>query len=102
MEPTPTDAAMPAGQQPPSRSRPPREPIRKPWIWAWLVAILLLGIPWYLPSGVIEPVVLGLPLWTIVAIASSILLCGYLTWVISTQWNLVEDEEEAADEERGS
>ncbi|NIJ12616.1 hypothetical protein FHU38_002960 [Saccharomonospora amisosensis] len=99
---------MPAGQQPSPPSRPLREPIRKPWIWAGLIVILLLGIPWYLPAGVIEPVVLGLPLWTIVAIGSSILLCGYLTWVISAHWNMVEDEEEAAaadtgpvDEERG-
>ncbi|WP_245992719.1 hypothetical protein [Prauserella muralis] len=108
MEPTRSDDAMPAGQQPSPRSRPPREPIRKPGIWAGLVAIVLLGVPWYLPPGVIEPVVLGLPLWTIVAIGSSILLCAYLTWVISAHWNMVEDEEEAAaadagpvDEERG-
>jgi hypothetical protein len=71
-----------------------REPIRKPWVWVGLGAIILAGIPWYLPAGMVEPVVIGLPAWTIVAVGSSVLLCGYLTWVLSRHWNLVEDYEE--------
>lgn len=38
-----------------------KEPIRKPWIL--LAIIVLAGVPWYLPSGTIEPVILGVPYW---------------------------------------
>ncbi|MQA09981.1 MAG: hypothetical protein GEU98_15785 [Pseudonocardiaceae bacterium] len=72
------------------------EPIRKPWIWIGMLAIILVGIPWYLPPGMIEPIVFGLPLWTYIAVGSSVALCGYLTWILSRHWNLVEDEEESA------
>lgn len=93
---------MPAHEDPahedvaPGTRRGKSEPIRKWWIWAGMIVIILLGIPWYLPTGLIEPVVFGLPLWTIVAIGSSILLCVYLSWILRRHWNLVEDEEEAA------
>ncbi|SFQ59628.1 hypothetical protein SAMN05421810_110115 [Amycolatopsis arida] len=79
---------------PADRARP-REPIRNPWIWLGLAVIVLVGVPWYLPAGTIGPIVLGLPLWTLVAMGSSVVLCGYLTWVLSRRWNLAEDTEEA-------
>ncbi|RCW45801.1 hypothetical protein DFQ14_102102 [Halopolyspora algeriensis] len=82
---------MPAPDNP-SRSR---EPIRIPWIWAGLVALLVAGIPWYLPEGTIGPTVLGMPLWTWVTIGSSVALCAYLSWVLTRHWHLVEDIEEA-------
>lgn len=71
------------------------EPIRRPWLWVGMVVLILLGIPWYLPEGTLEPIVFGLPLWTIVAILSSVLFCAYLSWILVRHWNLVEDEEEA-------
>lgn len=72
-----------------------REPIRKPWIWVGLLAIVLVGIPWYLPPGTLHPLVFGLPAWTLVAVSSSVGLCGFLHWVLSRHWNLVEDTEES-------
>lgn len=72
-----------------------------PWIWVGLGAIVLAGVPWYLPPDTIEPIVLGLPAWTLVAVSSSVGLCAYLTWVISRHWNLVEDHEEAIGESIG-
>ena len=73
-----------------------REPIRKPWIWLVIATIILAGIPWYLPAGMTTPLVLGLPLWTLIAMGSSVALCAFLHWTLSHQWNLVEDSEEAA------
>ncbi|MBA8826738.1 hypothetical protein FHX42_004117 [Saccharopolyspora lacisalsi] len=72
-----------------------REPVRNPRIWVGIGVILLAGIPWYLPEGTIGPTVLGMPLWTLVAIGSSVSLCAYLSWVLTHHWNLVEDAEEA-------
>lgn len=74
-----------------------REPIRNPWIWIGLIAIILVGIPWYLPPGTLHPLVFGMPMWTLVAVASSIGVSGFLHWALSRHWNLVEDAEESPD-----
>ncbi|GAB3292828.1 hypothetical protein GCM10027563_32220 [Parasphingorhabdus pacifica] len=69
--------------------------MRQPWLWVGVIAIILAGIPWYLPEGAITPIVLGVPLWTLSAVGSSVALCGFLHWALSRHWNLVEDDEEA-------
>lgn len=65
---------------------PAREPIRKPWIWIVLAAILLVSVPWYWPPGSIEPLVFGLPLWSVVTLVGSVALCAFLSWVCLSQW----------------
>ncbi|CAG9621217.1 hypothetical protein [Sutcliffiella rhizosphaerae] len=73
-----------------------KEPIRKIWIWV-VFAIILLGIvPWYFPENAVEPIILGFPLWAFISLLFSLLLCAYLSWLCIYQWNIVEDEEEAA------
>lgn len=72
-----------------------KEPIRKPWIWILLAIIVLAGVPWYLPAGTIEPVILGVPYWLLISVFFSFVLCGYLSWLCLTQWDVVEAEEEA-------
>lgn len=72
-----------------------KEPIRKPWVWAVMTFIVLAAIPWYLPQGTIGFVVLGLPYWMLISVAFSLLLCGYLSWLCFTQWDIVEAEEES-------
>lgn len=76
-------------------SRPTKEPVRKPWIWIVMALIMLAGIPWYLPTGSLSPVILGLPYWMLISIVSSLVLCGYLSWVALNEWDVVEEEEEA-------
>lgn len=73
---------------------PVKEPIRKPWIWVVLTVIVLAGIPWYLPQGTVRPIFLGIPYWMFIAVASSLALCGFLSWLCLTQWEVVEAEEE--------
>lgn len=75
-------------------TRPTKEPVRKPWIWLVLAFIMLAGIPWYLPTGSLQPVVLGLPYWMLISVVFSLVLCGYLSWLCLTQWDIVEEEEE--------
>lgn len=83
----------------PARPVPVKEPIRMPWVWVGLVLLTVAGVPWYLPEGTIGPTVLGFPVWTLVAIASTLAVCGYLSWMLLRRWNLVEDEEEAGQPE---
>ena len=76
-------------------SRPTKEPVRKPWIWIVMALIMLAGIPWYLPTGSLRPVVFGLPYWMLISVIFSLVLCGYLSWLALNEWDVVEEEEEA-------
>jgi hypothetical protein len=71
-----------------------KEPIRKVWIWIGLLLLVLAIVPWYFPASAVEPIILGFPLWAFISTVFSIVLCGYLSWLCVTQWNIVEDEEE--------
>ncbi|MGE6753666.1 hypothetical protein ACQKFO_09465 [Rossellomorea sp. NPDC071047] len=71
-----------------------KEPIRKVWIWIGLILLVLAIVPWYFPSSAVEPFILGFPLWAFISTVFSIALCGYLSWLCVSQWNIVEDEEE--------
>lgn len=64
-----------------------------------LAVILFAGVPWYLPQGTLEPLVLGVPYWLLISVFFSLVLCGYLSWLCLSQWDIVEAEEE---EERAS
>lgn len=76
-------------------SRPKKEPVRKPWIWIVMAVIMLVGIPWYLPTGSLRPIVLGIPYWMFISVVSSLILCGYMSWLALNQWDIVEEEEES-------
>ena len=78
------------------KKREIKEPIRKKWIWIGLVLLILAIVPWYFPAAATEPYILGFPLWAFISTAFSILLSAYLSWLCVSQWNIVEDEEEAA------
>ncbi|SDJ26847.1 hypothetical protein [Salimicrobium halophilum] len=71
-----------------------REPIKKKWIWIGVVLIMLAIVPWYFPKGGEVTFVLGFPAWAFVSLMFSLVLCGYLSWLCATQWNIVEDLEE--------
>ena len=78
-------------------TRPLREPVRKPWIWIVLTVIMLAAIPWYLPQGSIGFTLLGVPAWMLISVAVTLLMCGFVSWLCFTQWDVVEAEEERAD-----
>lgn len=72
-----------------------KEPIQKKWIWIVLGFIVLAIVPWYFPKSAVEPFVLGFPLWAFISTFFSLVLCAFLSWICLSQWNLVEDQEEA-------
>ncbi|SDQ24807.1 hypothetical protein [Actinopolyspora saharensis] len=76
----------------------PREPIRAPLAWAGLLLLVLVGVPWYLPAGTIGPVLLGFPLWTLIAVLSSLALCGYLSWMLLSRWETPEQHADSPQE----
>ncbi|HIW98906.1 MAG TPA: hypothetical protein H9871_02055 [Candidatus Nesterenkonia stercoripullorum] len=73
-----------------------KEPIRKKWIWWVLGVLVLFNAPWFLPEGSIEPFILGVPYWVLLVVILSVALAAFLHWACMTQWNIVEDAEEAA------
>ncbi|MDQ0429509.1 CHASE2 domain-containing sensor protein [Planomicrobium stackebrandtii] len=75
-------------------NKPIKEPIRKKWIWIVLVLIVLGNVPWYMPAGSYEPLILGIPYWAWIIVGFSLLLCAYLSWATLKHWNIVEDIEE--------
>ena len=75
-------------------TRPRREPIRTPLLWVALAVSLMLVVPWWAPSGSIEPFVLGLPWWFVVSLLGSLLFSAVTCWACLRRWDLVEDEEE--------
>lgn len=81
-------------------AHPTKEPIRKPWIWVVMVLIMLAAIPWYLPKGTIGFVLLGVPYWMLISVALTLLMCGYVSWLCFTQWDVVEAEEEREHSDR--
>ncbi|ALA52319.1 hypothetical protein CAY60_003890 [Shouchella clausii] len=79
-----------------------KEPVKKPWIWVVMGLLVLFNAPWYLPRGSAEPFIFGFPYWAVITIILSLALCGYINWLMFSQWNIVEDVEEESDEERRS
>lgn len=83
------------------RSTPPtdpvrREPIRAPWLWVALGIVILAGIPFYLPTGSIRPLIAGVPYWLAVSFVASLAFSAITCWACLRAWNLAEPEEEAA------
>lgn len=65
-----------------------REPVRIKWIWPVLVVIVLLGVPWYLPQGSLEPIIMGFPYWAFISLVMTIALALFLGYVILNCWNM--------------
>lgn len=75
-----------------------REPIRSPWVWVVMSLIVLAGTPLYLPAGVVEPLVFGIPYWMVVSVFFTLAFAAFTSWLCLGRWNLVEQREEAAAE----
>lgn len=72
-----------------------REPVRKPWIWVVVAAIVLVGVPLYFPEGDIDPLWFGVPYWLIVSVLSAVALSALISYVCLRWWNLAEPQETA-------
>ena len=77
-------------------AQPLREPIRNPWLWVAMAVVVLVGVPLYLPTGSVLPLVGGVPYWLWISIAATVAFSVLTCWACLRQWNLAEPAEEAA------
>ncbi len=71
-----------------------KEPIRYAWIWITIVILALVGVPWYLPLGTVNPIILGLPYWAFISFLASIALGLFLNYVVRHCWDMESLKEE--------
>jgi hypothetical protein len=77
-----------------SGRRPLAEPVRSPWLWVVMTALVLASVPLYLPSGTVLPLVFGMPYWMVVSVVATVLFAAFTSWMCLRRWNLVEEQEE--------
>lgn len=77
-----------------SQRRPAREPVHRPLVWVLIVLAIAAGVPWYLPAGLIDPVIGHLPGWFWISMASAVVLSAVTCWACLTQWRLEDSDEE--------
>lgn len=70
-----------------------KEPIKNWRIWAVFLIIFVFSVPWYLPVGTYEPIIFGFPYWAVIALAMSLLISIFLTYVLNREWQMEDDQE---------
>jgi len=73
-----------------SGNSPASPTTRRWWIPAVYLLLILIGIPWYWPADD-RRVWFGMPAWTAVALAASVLTSAFTAFVIGRFWP--DDEE---------
>ncbi|MCY3928922.1 MAG: hypothetical protein OXG81_11675 [Acidobacteria bacterium] len=85
--------------------RPADEPLRHRWFLPAVVAILVVSVPWYLPSSIGDRLALGLPVWTWITIFCGLLLAVVTAFASIRLWRdggADADGEQGQDAERGA
>lgn len=72
--------------------QPADEPLRHRWFLPAVVAILVVSVPWYLPSSVGDRLVGGLPVWTWVTIVCGLALAAVTAYASLQLWRDGSDE----------
>ena len=65
-----------------------KEPIRHAWLWVVFIIIMVFSVPWYFPVGSIYPIIFGFPYWAAVAVVMSVVMSGFLTYMITNYWSM--------------
>ncbi len=70
-----------------------KEPIKNIKLWLWLAFLFIVSVPWYLPVGSYEPIILGVPYWAWIVLFASLALSATVTYAIKKLWVSDESEE---------
>lgn len=73
-----------------------REPVHKPWLWIAMGVVIVGGSPLFWTSGTIEPLVFGIPLWLLWAVAFTLAFAVLVSVACMRLWNVEEPGEERA------
>ena len=65
---------------------PADEPTRHGWFLPTVAIILILSVPWYLPRGVGDRLVRGLPLWAWITVVCAAALAVVTSWASLRLW----------------
>jgi hypothetical protein len=63
-----------------------QEPRKKRWIWLVYLFLFAAAIPWYWPLSYRGSLVVGLPMWVAVTVATTVLLASWTVFVIAKYW----------------
>ncbi|MDQ0158152.1 hypothetical protein [Alkalibacillus salilacus] len=69
-----------------------KEPIKNVKLWIVLGILFLASVPWYLPAGSYEPIILGIPYWGWIVLIVSVAISATLTYAINKLWISEETE----------
>lgn len=61
-------------------------------VWLGYLVLFALSIPWYLPSGSVPPLWLGLPYWVVISLVCCVLIAGLNVIAIYKSWPDDENE----------
>jgi hypothetical protein len=67
-------------------------PRRRIAVWLGYLVLFGLSIPWYLPSGSVPPLWLGLPYWVVISLVCCVLIAGLNVIAIYKSWPDDENE----------
>ncbi|WP_394810761.1 hypothetical protein [Alkalibacillus aidingensis] len=71
-----------------------KEPIKNGKLWIIFGILFVLSVPWYLPTGSYDPIILGIPYWAWIILLVSIAFSATITYAIKNLWVTDEDFEE--------
>ena len=72
------------------------------WFLPVVLAILVVSVPWYLPSAIGDRLALGLPVWTWITILCGLLLAVVTAFASLRLWRDGGTGEQAQNPERGA
>lgn len=66
------------------------EPRRHAIVWVVYALLFAVAIPWYWPAGTRGSLILGLPMWVAITLASVVALAAWTAFVIHRYWHEVD------------
>ena len=56
------------------------------WMWGAYAALFAASIPWYIPQGVAETLIMGFPLWCLMALGCYGAIAALTVWRMAAMW----------------
>ncbi|MGM8211376.1 hypothetical protein ACLIBH_01145 [Virgibacillus sp. W0430] len=70
-----------------------KEPIKNWKVWVVLIPLFIMSVPWYLPAGSYEPIILGVPYWALIILGVSVAISIAITFILKYSWQMTDEED---------